>query len=579
MRKLTEWSRLLAIAAVVSTAGCKSLEVVNPNNPDAQRAFSDPGAVAGLVTGAMRNWVQLRTNYDGALLLSAMADTYSASWNNFNLRYYTSYGVECPNRCGWANTPSSPFRFQIESFWYGYYSLLSSVNDVLKAIRDNDVILTDAPTTKAYEAASVMLQGVVFSNIALNYDQGFIVDEETDLSTPEKVTELPLSTRAEMQAAAIEKFDAAIALLTATPFNASPNTWLGAPGPSYSSADLIKLIRTMQAELLAYYPRNAAEDAQVNWAQVATYASQGISSGTPKDFHYADDNVNMNNGLLEWSQAIFTMRTDTRLAHVITNGPDPSKIHRTPWVGQDPAPNAFDHRVGDGSWGPEDDFSGCGTNVEDAGAGTDFAYCANNFLNPARGTFHFSNLVHVRYSYAASVGSGLPGEDGTGDTPIYIPAQNDLLWAEGLVRGGGSTALAATKINNTRVTRGHLSALTGAEGSAVLLAAIRYENDIELLGTGPQPFYNRRRETPEGWQLAQACPGNICLWPDTPRHMPIPAKELSVLRRELYTFGGPGQPDLSPSNFMAGEPVWNVRKIADALRKSELEQARGKHKF
>ncbi len=38
----------------------------------------------------MRNWVQIRQNYDGALVLSAMADGYTASWNNFNLRYYTS---------------------------------------------------------------------------------------------------------------------------------------------------------------------------------------------------------------------------------------------------------------------------------------------------------------------------------------------------------------------------------------------------------------------------------------------------------------------------------------------------------
>ena len=128
MRKLTQWSRLAAVLAVLGTAGCKSLEVTNPNAPDAERAFSDPGAVAGLLTGAMRNWVQVRESYDGALILSAMADAYTASWNNFNLRYYTSYGVECPERCGWDNRPTSNFRFQIETFWYGYYGLLSSVN-------------------------------------------------------------------------------------------------------------------------------------------------------------------------------------------------------------------------------------------------------------------------------------------------------------------------------------------------------------------------------------------------------------------------------------------------------------------
>jgi hypothetical protein len=161
MRKLTQWYRLAAMLAVVGTAGCKSLEVTNPNAPDAERAFSDPGAVAGLVTGAMRNWVQTRETYDGALVLSAMADAYTASWNNFNLRYYTSYGVECPERCGWDNRPTSAFRIQVETFWYGYYGLLSAVNDVLTAIRVNDVVIGTQANTDMLEAVSVMLQGVV----------------------------------------------------------------------------------------------------------------------------------------------------------------------------------------------------------------------------------------------------------------------------------------------------------------------------------------------------------------------------------------------------------------------------------
>jgi len=203
MRKLTEWSRLAAIVAIMGT-GCKSLEVVNPNAPDAARAFSDPGAVQGLVTGAVRNWVQIRTNYDGALVATAMADSYSASWNNFNLRYYTSYGNECPQRCGWDNRPTSNFRFQIEAFWYGYYGLLSSANDVLTAIRKNDVIIGSEANTQQLEAISVMLQGVVFSAIALNYDQGFVVTEATDLTDP---LSLPVALRDELRDSAVAKFD------------------------------------------------------------------------------------------------------------------------------------------------------------------------------------------------------------------------------------------------------------------------------------------------------------------------------------------------------------------------------------
>jgi len=557
MRKLTQWSRLAAMLAVIGTAGCKSLEVTNPNAPDAERAFSDPGAVAGLVTGAMRNWVQTRETYDGALVLSAVADAYTASWNNFNLRYYTSYGNECPERCGWDNRPTSSFKTQIETFWYGYYGLLSAVNDVLTAIRINDVQIGTPANTNMLEAVAVMLQGVVFSQIALNYDQGFIVDEATDLSNP---LALPLEDRAVIRDAAIAKFNEAATLMQASPFSATPSTWLGATnGPSYSSTQLIKLVRTMQAEALAYYPRTAAENAQVNWAQVATYASQGISTAGGADLEFYTDLVNMFSGLKHWSSDGGTMRVDTRLAAVLTAGANPAKVHVTPWPGPpgNPQPLAFDARVGDGTWGPSDDFVGSGTVTEDAGAGSEFAWSSKAIFNPTRGQYHQSNLIHIRYTYLSSPGYGLPGEDGTGLTPVYLRSMNDLLWAEGLIRGGGSAATAAGLINITRVGKGHLAALTGAEGQPALLAALHYENMTELLGIGATPFYERRRYDE--------------LWPMTPRHMPIPAKELSVLKKELYSFGGPTNPGgLAPSLSVAGRAIPTARQIGDALIKEQL---------
>jgi hypothetical protein len=577
MRNLTQWARLLAVVAVVG-GGCKSLDVQNPNAPDADRAFSDPGAVAGLVTGAMRNWVQTRQSFDGSLVLSAMADAYSSSWNNFNLRYYTSYGPgggadgngggDCLFRCGWANTSSSPFRFQIERFWYGYYGLLSAVNDVLIALRQNGVVLTDEANTKMHEAVAVMLQGVVFANIALNYDQGFVVDDQTDLADPSGI---PLVTRQELKVAAMTKFDEAIGLMNAAAFDGTPSTWLGATsGPSYSSAQLIQLIRTMQAELLAYFPRDKAEDDAVDWAQVVTYASAGISSGAPFDFSFYVDNTNMDDQVKDWGNAAGLVKIDTRLARIITAGPDPSKVHRTPWPGEpDPQPDAFDKRVGDGSWGPEDDFFGDGTVAESPNAGTDFAYTAAVYLNPSRGLSHFGNLAHIRYSYVAYPGYGVPGEDGTGVSPTYTATLNDLLWAEGLIRSGGSPATAADLINKTRVDRGGLSPVSGASSQAELLAALQYESEIELLGIGATPFYNRRRGTPAGWTLGAACPSILCLWPQTPRHMPIPAKELGVLQQELYTFGGPGDPEASVSNDRGPRVVMSARQIGEAMLKAE----------
>ena len=595
MRKLTQWSRLAAMAALVGTFGCKSLEVVNPNNPDAARAFSDPAAVAALVTGAMRQWFNTRGGYYPAMALLTMADSYTASWNNAQMRYYSSYGpvgnaqADCPQRCGWANVQSSPRYPPIEAYWYSYYGMLSSVNDVLTAIRRTDpapVVLGDPETTKMHEAIAVMLQGIVFANIALNYDKGFVVTEQTDISNPAAI---PFRPRAEMRDSALAKFDQAIALLTATPFDATPTTWLGGQAShSYSSTQYIQLIRTMQAEALAYFPRNPAENATVNWGQVKTYAEQGLSKpGAAFDFEFYQDlgattfDASKGNG-------VNFMRVDSRFANLITGGyPDalgPGPVYRTPYTAPEAQPNSADARLGDGSWGPEDDVTGAATVAADAGAGTDYAWSPVEPFRVARGTYHQTSLMHIRYSYLASPGSGLPTENGRGLDPFYAATHNDLLWAEALLLGGGSTADAAALINKTRVGRGHLAALTGGEGSATLIRALQYEQEVEEMGQGESPFINRRRETPEGWAsgvanpYTVACPAILCLWPGTPRQMPVPAKELQVLQQELYSFGGPDLPDFSPS-YVGGEAVFNARQVAAAMHQASLQKMRERTKF
>jgi hypothetical protein len=570
MRKLTQWSRLAAVALAVGTFGCKSLEVTNPNAPDAARAFSDPGAVAGLVTGAMHSWFNTRGTYYGAETLDMMADSYTSSWNNMNNRYYSSYGpignfqANCPQRCGWVNNTSDPKRLWVEGFWYGYYGLLSSVNDVLIAIRHNEVDLGGQDVTDMHEAISVMLQGVAYSGIAQNYDKGFIVDEETDISNP---AALPFKTRAEMRDAAIVKFNDAIALLTAHPFDASPEVWTGiVNGTPYSSDQYIQIIHTAQAEVLANFARNATEDAATNWAQVATYASQGVSSGAPFTFNFYVDTNTLLDWVKLWGNGFGDARVDTRVAHIITAGPDPSKVLTDPWT-QAPQYDAYDARVGNGTWGPEDGID-TGTLAADAGAGTDYAWFPHNGFNQSRGPYHNSQLGHIRYSYLGS--SGLPGENARGQAPLYDPTYNDLLWAEGLIRGGGSASDAAALINKTRVGRGNLAPVSGGDGTAALLAALQYEQEIEEMGNGSVPFYNRRRETPEGWASGVAdprtvaCPAIICLWPDTPRHQPVPAKELSVLQLELYSFGGPGVPDLAPT-YNGGQAIFSAKQIGDAM--------------
>jgi len=559
-QRMTRWSALLGLVALF---GCNDLDVENPNAPDAARAFSDPSAVAGLITGGFKGWFNANHEFNSGLVLNTMADALTASWNNFNIRYYSSDGNECPSRCGWDNRTTSALYPQLEVYWYGYYGVLSNANDVLTAIRKNSVIVGSQSNTDRLEAVAVMLQGMALAQVALNYDRGFVVDENTDISTPEAVAAIPILDRTEVRDAAVDKFEEAITLMQANPFNTDA-AWMGkAGGPTYSSAFLIRLIRTMQAEALAFYPRTAAENGQVNWGQVATYASQGLTS----DFTFVQDGYagDWYSGVNDWGNDNGTMRVDTRLARLITDGPQGEALrHKDPWPDPDgnPVPDAYDARVGDGTWGPDDDLLGTGNIAEDAGAGSDYAYFSLAIFRPARGQYHQSNLGYVRYTYLAYPGYGLPGEDGIGPVVVYNKTFNDLLWAEGLIRSGGSASQAASLINNTRVSRGGLSALDGSEGTPALLTALQYEQDIELLTMGATPYYNRRRV--DGLKAM------------SPRQMPIPAKELQVLQQELYSFGGPDNPEgLAPGVDGNGKRIRNVREIwADLERMSRTEAVR-----
>ncbi|MGH7547760.1 MAG: hypothetical protein ACREMM_06275 [Gemmatimonadales bacterium] len=700
-----------ALVAVLVVGGCE-LNVENPNAPDAPRAFADPAGLQQLLGGSFRVWVGTRGDYFGALPMTAMADNYTASWNNAAIRFYSSVGSDCPSRCGWNNSATAPEAAggpSVESQWYGYYTVLAAANNVLLGVADgvcfDDDCATDNTLTSRNTAIAKMMQGMAFAGIALVYDQGFLVDETTPPTDPSAI---PFSTRAELRDAALQKFGEAWTEAGLKTW-ATPIEWMGVgAGKSYSNDQTQRLIRTMQAELVAMWPRNAAENAAANWAQVATFASQGISSGTAFDWEFYIDVSGRECGDLDcvktWGNSIGTMRVDTRVARLldpatqedpwpennpltrltapVTASPSPqdvtplsmagittgrylsigcapltrcsgggekvlvlgttpttfsavfAKNHQGPTtltggITKDTVPQAAtpgsmagieagsflliddlanaepvtvisvtattftalftnshsagavvakathrnggssgnecplespDKRLGNGTYGPKDDFNGYATLAATANAGSDFACSGVPIFPPARGQYHQSNLQHVRYQHLAYRGENLPGFDATGQDPFYTRQMNDLLWAEGLIRSGGNLGLAAQLIDNSRVGRGGLPSVAGGT-PAQLLAALQYEQEIEFMGQGPTPFFNRRRV--DG------------LISGTPRHMPVPGRELDVLARAIYTFGGPGAPDMSGAADLHGRRgVRTVREIWIALR-----QAAGSRRF
>jgi len=543
------------VLALVLAGACSSLNIVDSNDPDQRRALSDPTSVENVGVGAFQTWYLTGQGGFGedenpGLTISVMARSHVAMWNNFNIRFYTGctnanwdvYTTATSGTCGpqtegpyyprveWQNNPASAQRTQIQAYWYGYYASLSGANAVVAAIR-NGLIIEDSANTKMVETMAVLTEALDWSALALAYDQAFIVDYNTDLNS------LQFSSAADVRDAAATKFDEAIALATANTF-AVPGKYFGSPANAYTNTRIVQIANTFAARNLAYFARNAAQNAAVDWTRVAGYASKGISSGTAFDLTFHQDGCNTWCDFLKvWTNDVTTMRIHTRVAHQMDPATQPD-----PWdITLNTNPNSADKRLGDGTFRGN---AGYASSVLDAHpdttgkGGYDYVWViGKEFGNKTRGSWHQSAIGQVRYDSFPGCGDNPQGTGAPGvlDAPMVLAAENDLLWAEALIRGTPQDlATAATLINHTRVgpdrlgrPRGGLTPATA--GDANLLGELLYEQDVELPGSNIAPFYNQRRLDK--------------LEPLTPHEFPVPAKELGVDQLPLYTCGGAANPD------------------------------------
>lgn len=583
--------RGMAAAGALTGAACHSLDIENPNAPDNKKVLSDPVAVEAVGAGSLRVWTNAWLTNRGAGPLTTMSRSFSASWNNDHMRFYSS--VDNPgnpattgynptaqwfrnNEGYWANDPARPERVEIESFWTfhsdecctdgtwpGVYAAMSAANDALGAIRGPaKLVITDAVTTKRLETIAMLGRGLALMTIALNYDKGYIIDENTDLAS------VQYSNRKLVRDAAIAAFQAVVDTAAKYTFTTDAS-WMN--GRAYTNDQIKRLASTLIALTYAYYPRDNAETtggaAQVTWTTVATFAAAGMSSGTPFDFVAVGDGcVTWCPDHLSWFDDIGGGRVNTRVAYLL----DPN-TQNDPWpLTGNLQPNSVDKRLGDGSFGLGTLTGGRATPVKTANAGTDFTWAPKVIMRPDRGAYHQSNIAMIRYDLTGNHGSdGI--NNARGPFPTITATLNDLIWAEALLRQNTAAlaAQAATLINKTRVNRGGLTAASAADGigadtdgpctslgtlsknaatPCTLFAKLLYEKEIELLGIGPSPYYEQRRLPFIATCGSAPCNGRHVagLLPGTPREMPVPAKELQLQGQALYTFGGLGAAKSTP---------------------------------
>ncbi len=517
----TRFATLAASVGIVALAGaCKpDLNITNPNAPDVARAVATPGDVRNLIGASFNTWFFAMQGTDACgpcpgLATSVMADNMTMAFGNFGARFN---GQE--PRLAYNNSSSAGDGLVASAQYDALYGALGAANDGLGAIKRGVKVAVTAGAadeTPQFQTFAYLIQGLSLSFESLVFDKGFVVDEDTPAGTA------VLVAYPEVNKAALLKLDKAIAA-------ASGQSWTVAtsftPGMTLTAANLAKFANTFAARTIAYMPRTAAEAATTDWAKVLAYANKGISIGTPLTLQITGDGGSLWYDYMKYyGESQSWVRTDQRVIQLL----DPTQPVEYTSVTPPPKAVSADNRLS-----------------------TDFTFTNNIPYNPARGVYFFSQWSHTRYFFHSfeSESEGL-----IGNVPFALPAENDLLIAEALIRTGGDKGAAAALINKTRVTRGGLPPATGAMTNNELLADIFYERDIELMNTGAsQAWFDRRRIEPgltygtipigNTW----AFKGGSNLQLGTPRHLPLPAKELETLGLPVYTYGG------APPNPVFGE--------------------------
>jgi hypothetical protein len=478
-----------SVAALLLGRACNNLDVTNPNNPDVARALASPEDVKNIAISTMNSWYATSTYVEPYISMCVTADACTGNFGNFGMRFNN-----LEPRIPYGNNSAGADRTVTEKGWNFNYQTLGAANDALRAFGAGIALVTPAETAK-FKAIAQFTQAASLMNLSLIFDRAFVVDETFDATAgaPELVP------YGQVAAAAAAKFDKVIADLAgkSETYDASviPTT------VALTSSRLQRLSNSMEALLLAYTPRKAAEVAAVDWNKVAALADKGIgtgSAGAPFDFIVQGDNVTWRSYIAFYEDELSWVRVDQRLI----NRMDPS------------IPVKFNGTVVPRGTSP------------DARYVSDFTFNTPVIGDASRGIYMQSPWYHSRYA-AHSRTSPTAGRT---PVPYLLAAESDLVRAEALIRKPSpDLATAAALINNSRVTRGHLPAATAGEGATTLLGYIDYEREIETHATSGFTLFQRRHV--DGLQ------------PGTYRHLPIPAKELETLALPIYTFGGVGSPD------------------------------------
>lgn len=517
-----------ALCLALAAAACADLNVSNPNAPDASRAIKSAGDVENLVSGAYNTWFNGVYSYSGpGMFLSNQAFQHTAPWANSGMELYGRLPREAI-----VNDAANQYYPNFVKPWYDSYRAIVSVSNGLKAIAKPEITAQLGATNVARDKAfGYFVLGMAHATVAILFDQGFVVDETVDVSTPQAAKKYP-----ELMAAALGYFDKALALTNGASFTI-PKGWMPTDA-EVPAATFAQVIHSMKARYMVEVARTPTERAAVNWGAVVNEVNSGIKASFLQ-------NMDANNGWYYEATDYATGAGWSEATYFVWGMADQSGNYQlwlnTPLANRQAIIGGKDILIVT----PDLRFpQGTTVATQTANKGkylvipTDNEYGttpAGVWARPDRGSWRWSYYYYIRRN-AYNTGDDFHMEE--------IPlSEMNMLKAEGLYRQGDKAG-AATLVNITRVGVGGLNATdaNGTNTSCVpklpsgscgdLLEMIKWEKRVEgaFQGLVIAPWYFDGR----GW-------GD--LYKGTPLQWPAPCKELQVLQMlPCYTFGGSTYP-------------------------------------
>ena len=462
--------------------------------------------------------------------------------------------------------------FMARDPWSNFYEANAAATEMTRLIKENNLVIRDPATgidnTQRVLTFAKWLQGMAHIHLGMLFDSAAVITERDDLS---KIPDLPFRPYREVTDSGIKWLQEAITMTKTTSFIFPLNDDLWIYNTAVSNDELAAIAHSYIARAMVYSARTPTERNSVDWARVIQHLDSGVTApfgplGVPNPLitmgyralmssqprntaaicnaNGASNGTNFCTLSTSGSTSNYAgaVRVDLRLlGPADTSGGYQSWLTAVSGSGFQNTP-AFEVKT-------PDKRIQASTETTPRNKPVFFKYTdlppLDAIMPPERGTYYWSN--YWSSSRALNNHEQFP-VNGGGRTrrvdlaliqdAMLLPVEMDLLRAEGEIRLGRA-ANAVPLINKSRIPNGELPAVTAAgvpvanncvpkrwDGTCGdLMDALMYEKRIETYGTAIS-FFDLR-----GWG---------CLLEGTPLHLAPPGRQLDLLNKPVYSYGGSG---------------------------------------